>query len=346
MGTTARGAAALAGAAVLALSGCSAGTGAPASAGGSGESASTADRVLRVAFNQPENHPQYIALDNMGDRLAEATGGALDIEVYPNETLGAQRETIELVQSGGLDMAYVAGPLLENFNPDFVAFNLPFTFDSQEHQRETLNDPEIVSDLYSSLDDEGIHVLGAFHGGVRSVYTSTGPVNTPEDLAGQKIRVIESDTNIEMMRLMGGSGTPMGQGEVYTAIQSGVLDGGENNELIYANLKHAEIAPYYSYTRHLMFPDYLIANPGMLESLTDDQREAFEEELAAAIEEEAELWEEQVTEAVATAEAAGAQFNEVDEEAFRTAIEPLIEQSLAGKDTARELHDAVTAAAE
>ncbi|WP_432494236.1 TRAP transporter substrate-binding protein [Kineococcus auxinigenes] len=345
MSATAPRIAALVGAAVLTVSGCSAGTGSPATAGGE-ESGSSADRVLRVAFNQPEDHPQYIALDRMGDRLAESTDGALDLEVYPNETLGAQRETVELVQAGTIDMALVAGPLLENFNPDFVAFNLPFTFTSQEHQRETLNDPEIVSELYSSLDDEGIHVLGAFHGGVRSVYTSYGPVTTPEDLAGKKIRVIESDTNIEMLRLMGGTGTPMGQGEVYTAIQSGVLDGAENNPLVYSGLKHAEIAPYYSYTKHLMFPDYLIVNPSVLESFTDSQLEAFQEELAAAVEEEGQLWEEQVSEAVAAAEAAGAQFNDVDEEAFRAAIEPLVEEQLSRSDTVRALHEQVVAAAE
>jgi tripartite ATP-independent transporter DctP family solute receptor len=337
--------AAVAGAALLAVTACSAGTGVPDSIGGEGGGgASTAETVLRVAFNQPENHPQYIALEAMGDRLRERTGGAYDIDVYPNETLGAQRETIELVQSGALDMALVGGPLLENFNPDFVVFNLPFTFDSQDHQRRVTNDPAIVSELYSSLDDQGIHVLGAFHGGVRSVYNSQRPVTTPADLAGMKIRVIESDTNIEMMRLMGGNGTPMGQGEVYTAIQSGVIEGGENNELIFANLKHSEVAPYYSYTRHLMFPDYLITNPAVLERMSPEHRTAFTEELSAAIEEEAQLWKTEVEKAIQAAKDAGAQFNEVDSAAFADAIRPLVESKLT-TDVTREIHAKVRAAA-
>jgi len=264
--------------------------------------------------------------------------------VFPNETLGPQRESIELVQSGTIEMSFVTGPLLENFNPDFVVFNLPFTFDSIEHEVATTNDPEIVSELYSSLDDQGIHVLGAFTVGVRNVYNNEKPINTPEDLASMKIRVIESDTNIEMMRLMGGSGTPMGQGDVYTAIQSGVLEGAENNELIYSNLKHSEVAPYYSYTRHLIIPDYLIINPAVLDAMSDEDEEIFTEEIGIAVQEEADLWEGEVEVAKEAAEAAGAQFNEVDVEAFAEAIGPLTESKL-NNDVVREIHAKVRAAA-
>lgn len=343
---------ALLGASALALTACSAGTGAtnpagetPAAQGSEAPEGSADTLVLKAAFNQPETHPQYIVLDELGDKLFEATDGAYDIEVFPNETLGAQRETIELLQAGTLEMAYIAGPLLENFNPDFVVFNLPFAFESQDHQRQVTNDPEIVGDLYSSLEDQGIKVLGAFHGGVRSVYNTEKPINTPEDLAGMKIRVIESDTNIEMLGLMGGTGTPMGQGEVYTAMQSGLLEGGENNELIYYNLKQHEVAPYYSYTRHLMFPDYLMINPTIWESMSAEHQEIFNELLAEAIEHEAELWEEQVGEAKAAAEAEGAQFNEVDAEAFAEAIAPLTESKITN-DVTRTIYDQVRDAAE
>ncbi len=337
------------GVAALALTACSAGTGTvDKPAGGettaSSDGGAAATTMLKLAFNQPETHPQYKALDAMGDRLKERTDGAYDIEIFPNETLGAQRETIELVQAGTIDMAFVAGSLLENFNPDFVVFNLPFAFDSQEHQSEVTNDPEIVGDLYKSLDDQGIRVVSAFHGGIRSVYNSDKPINTPADLAGMKIRVIESDTNLEMMRLMGGTGTPMGQGEVYTAIQSGVIDGGENNELIYANLKHAEIAPYYSYTRHLMFPDFIITNPKVLEAMGPEIEAIFNEELATARADEAAFWKDDVKTAKAAAEAAGAKFNEVDAEAFATALEPLIESKLSN-DVVRDIYAKVRAAA-
>ena len=321
----------------LALAGCSSDD--KGGDGGSGDA-----KVFKVAFNQADTHPQAVVINNMGDRIKERTEGRYDLEVFPNETLGAQKDTIELVQAGSIDFAFVAGGLLENFNPDFVVFNLPYTFDSQEHQRKTVNDPEITGDLFKSIEDKNVSVLAGFHGGIRNVYNSKKPINTPEDLKGMKIRVIESDTNLRMMELMGGSGTPMGQGEVYTAIQSGVLAGAENNESIYANLKHDEISPYYSYTRHLMFPDYLIVNPKTMDSMSDADRKVFTEELAAAIEEEAVLWGEEVTKSVAAAEAAGAKFNEVDAEAFRSALTPLIEEKLESQVT-KDIYAKVRAAA-
>jgi tripartite ATP-independent transporter DctP family solute receptor len=264
--------------------------------------------------------------------------------VFPNEALGTQKDTIELVKAGTIEMSMVAAPLMESFNKDFIVFNLPFTFDSQEHQRKTTNDPAIVSELYSSLDGQGLHVLGSFHGGVRNMYTSKKPIVKPEDMKGLKIRVIESDTNIEMMKLMGGSPAPMGMGEVYTAIQSGVLDGAENNELTYANVKHAEVAKFYSYTRHLMLPDYLLINPKILNGMPEDVRKIFLEEIAIAVEEEGALWAQEIPKSKALAEKAGAKFNEVDSAAFTALIAPLTQRKLTN-DRIRGIHAKVRAAA-
>ena len=331
---------AMAGVSALALSLAACSSDSDGAATGGGDT-----KVFKVAFNQTESHPQFKVLEELGDRLKDRTDGRYDIEVFPNETLGSQKDTIELVQAGSIDFSMVSGSLLENFNPDFVVFNLPYVFDSQDHQRAVVNDPAITGDLFSSIEDKGISVQAGFHGGIRNVYNSEKPINTPADLAGMKIRVIESDTNLRMMELMGGSGTPMGQGEVYTAIQSGVLTGAENNESIFANLKHAEIAPYYSYTRHLMFPDYLIVNPKTMDAMSAEDQKVFAEELAVAIEDEAGMWAEEVKASKATAEAAGAKFNEVDAEAFRTALAPLLEEKLATQ-TSKDLYDKVRAAAE
>lgn len=305
------------------------------------DSSSSAEAtVLKVAFNQSETHPEYIALSELSDRISERTEGRYVLEIYPNELLGAQKETIELAQDGTIAMSVVGGSLMENFNPDFVVFNLPYVFDSTEHQMSVVNNQEIVSDLYSSTEEQGIKVLGAFHVGARSVYTKKGPVQTPEDLAGQKIRVMQSDTNIEMMKLMGGTGTPMGQGEVYTAIQSGVLDGGENNELIYNDLKHLEVAPYFSYTRHLMMPDYLIINADIYNGMSEEDKTVFTEELQVAIDQEVKLFEENVATATTAAIEAGAQFNEVDIESFRSSVAPLIESSLKN-DVTKQIYQKV-----
>jgi tripartite ATP-independent transporter DctP family solute receptor len=332
----------------MALAACGGGFETPAEGGSDatgGAGAPEAETVFKVAFNQNADQPEAVALTNLGERLAERTDGRYTLEVFPNETLGAQKDTVELVQSGTVDFALVAGSLLENFNPDFVALNLPYVYDSQEHQEAVLNDPEITGDLYASIEDQNLRVLGGFSAGVRSVYNSSHPIEKPEDLDGLKIRVMESDTNARMLDLMGGTGTPMGQGEVYTAIQSGVLDGGENNESIYANLKHAEVAPYYSYTKHLMIPDYLITSPAVFDAMSEEDRAVFLEELQVAYEESSELTTKVMEESQAAAEDAGGQFNEPDIEPFRKAVEPLLDESLTS-DVAKDLYDSVRAAAE
>lgn len=299
--------------------------------------------VFRVAFNQDINHPQAQALTALSEQLSERTDGAYALELFTDETLGDQAATIEQVQSGTIDFAVVAGSLLENFEPDMSVVNLPYMYASPDHQMAVLNDAEATGELYEALVDDSIRVLAAYHGGVRNLYSSVGPVSGPEDLAGQKIRVIGSDTNVRMMELMGGVGTPMAQGEVYTAIQSGVLDGAENNELIYSTLTHDEIAPYYSRTEHLMMPDYLIVSPLVWDGLDEETTSIFEELLTESVATQLELFSTAVEEATAASEEAGATFSDADVDAFRDAVLPLHEERVT-TERAKAVYDAIEAA--
>lgn len=309
--------------------------------GGSEEASSDGaakSTVLQVAFNQNEEHPQYLAIKEFGEVLSEKTNGAYTLDIYPNELLGAQKETLEMVQSGTIAMTVVANSLLETWNADFGVFNLPYIFSSIEHQKAIITDPEVTADLYNSIMDDGIKVLAGFHGGVRNVYTSTGPVKTPEDLAGLKIRVIQSDTNIKMMELMGGTGTPMGQGEVYTAIQTKVLDGAENNELIFDDLLQYEVAPYYSYTQHLMLPDMLTISSEVWNELPADVQTIFNEGMTDMIESEFASFATAVETSLANAEAQGAIITkDVDITPFQAAVAPLTE-SLLQSDVQKEIY--------
>lgn len=327
---------ALAAVSALAFSGCSSDEG---KAGGGDVKTTT----FKVAFNQNKEHPQAQAILDLGEKLKEQTGGAYELDLYTDEILGSQAETIEMVQTGSVSMAIVGGSLLENFNPDFAVVNLPYLYDSQEHQMSVLNDDAVVGDLYKSMVDQNLQVLAAYHGGVRNVYSTKGPVNTPADLDGQKIRVIGSDTNVSMMSLMGGVGTPMAQGEVYTAIQSGVLDGAENNELVFADMAHSEIAPYYSYTKHLMMPDTLIINPKALSDMDEANRKIFLDLIADSVDVELELFDTAVVAAKAKAEAAGATFSEADVESFREAVLPLHQEKLTN-ETTQAIYDKIVAA--
>lgn len=314
--------------------------------GGSGSADGGADgKTMRLALNQTETHPSYIALDSFGERLSESTEGRWDIDVYANETLGAQQEAIQLVSDGTVEMAIVSGTQLENLNEDFRVFNLPQVFDDVEHQMKVVGDEEITGELYSSLEDQKITVLGGFTQGTRSVYNTEKPINTPEDLAGMKIRVQESDVHMKMIELMGGSATPMAFGEVYTALQSGVLDGAENNEISYLTQKHNEVAKYFSNTNHLVGLDYLVINTDVLAEMSEEDRAAFDAEWDAAVTEHTDLWLSETDAAIKELEAAGTKFNDVDAEAFRTALQPLIDEYVT-TDSAKALYEATRAAAE
>lgn len=326
---------AVAAVAALALAACGGGS----DASGGGET-----KTLKLALNQTEQHPSFIALKNFGDRLKESTNGRLAIQVYPNETLGAQQETLQLVSDGTVDLAIVSGTQLENLNKDFSVFNMPLAFNSVEGQMKVVNDANAVGGLYSSLESSNkVTVVGAFTQGTRNVYSKKGPIKTPADLKGQKIRVQESDLHTSMISAMGASATPMAFGEVYTALQAGVLDGAENNEVSYVTQKHFEVAKFYSRTKHLVGLDYLIVNSDLTKGFSAEDKATFDKEWAAAWAEHTDLWSKETDKAVATAEAGGAKFNDVDDAAFKAALEPLKDKFLTS-DVQKKLYATAQAA--
>lgn len=322
-----------------------------AACSGAGEESSssggTEGKTLRLALNQTEEHPSYIALEAMGERLDEATDGRWSIQVYPNETLGAQAETLQLVGDGSVDLAIVSGPQLENLSSDFLVYDLPTVFDSIDHQMTVVNDsPDLTEELYSSLEESNnLTVVGGFTQGARSVYTKDGPAEEPADLSGLKIRVQESPLFISLIEALDASPTPLAFGEVYTGLQSGVIDGAENNEVSYFTQKHYEVAPYFSYTRHLIGLDYLIGNTGVLDEMSEEDRTAFTEAWGETWQQHTELWNEATETAITDATAAGATFTEVDSEAFTDAIAPLLDEFITD-DRQEQLFDDARAAAE
>lgn len=331
----------IAGISAVSLAACGAGggtaqpgaTGAP---GGGGQKT-----TFRLAFNQTEQHPQYIAAENLGKALEKATDGRYSIEVYANETLGGQTEVVQAVSDGSIDMMYIGGPVMESFNQDFIVFNLPYMFASQEAQAKVFADQAVVGDLFKSIESsKKITVLAALHAGVRNVY-GTKAVKSPADMSGMKVRVQQSDSQVKMLGLMGGIASPMSQGEVYSALQQGVLDGAENNETVYNALKHDEVAKFYSYTKHLMIPDYLLISTQTLEKMDPKDREIFLGLVPDAAKEANDGFKTFVEESKGKSKDAGATFVEdVDVAAFKTAVEPLVKESI-NNPVRQALFDAV-----
>ncbi len=281
-------------------------------------------QVLKVAFNQSEKHPQYKALEQFSKDLEAQTKGAYKLEISPNELLGDQRATAELVQNGVIQMSVVGNPVVESFNKDFAVIGLPYLYDSLEHQKKVFTS-DVLDPLFKSVASNGFEVIGAFTAGARCLYTDK-PMTKPEDLKGYKFRVMQSDTMKKMVDYMGGIGTPMGQGEVYTAVQQGVIEGGENNEVTYVDLKHYEVAPYFSYTNHLMVPDLIIINEKLYNGMTPENRKIFDDLMKQTIENEFTVWNENVEQAKKVATENGAKFIEVDIKPFQERVKPLQEE--------------------
>lgn len=294
---------------------------------------------LKVAFNQSNKHPQYKALQYLSENLSKQTDGRYKLNIYPNELLGAQRASLELVQNGAIQMAIVANPLVENYDKNFSVIALPYIYNSLEHQEKVFTG-NILDELFESTKNFGFEVLGAYTAGARNIYTKKSPVSSMKDLKGEKIRVMQSDTMVKMLSCMGGTGVPMNQGEVYTAIQQGVLDGAENNEITYMDLKQYEVAPYFSRTKHLMVPDLLVINEHFLSAMSQDDQVTLKRLVKESINKEYDLWREQVIAAEKFSKDKGASFLEVDIKHFQESCKQL-QSDLIKTDLQKSLYDKI-----
>lgn len=234
-------------------------------------------RIVRIGHNQSTSHPIHIALTAFQDYVNENLGDRYVVEVYPSELLGSQTDMVQLTQTGAIDFCVASNAILETFSKNYEIFNLPYLFASTQAYHHVMDDPAVTGPIFDSTKKAGFLAVTWLDAGTRNFYTINRPIESPADLKGLKIRVQQSPTNIEMMRLLGGSATPMGFGEVYTALQSGIIDGAENNEMALTDNGHGDVCKYYSYDMHQMVPDILIGNRMFLEGLSKEEQAVFEE---------------------------------------------------------------------
>ena len=281
-------------------------------------------KVIRVAHGQNEEHPQHKAMLEFEKYVEEKTNGDIDVQIFPNELLGATAQAVELAQTGAVDLVIGGLGTLEAFNSSYTVLNLPYIMDSTEHYHEVMNDEEIIGPVYESTRQSGFVGLTWFDAGVRNIYTTKKPIMEPDDLKGLKIRVQTSPTNVKMLQALGASPTPMSFGEVYTGLQQNVIDGAENNELALINNKHGEVAKHYSYNMHAMLPDILIASTSLLDNkLTKEEAQIVMEAADYANKFELELWEDAAADAKAKAEEMGVQFYYPDIKPFQEKMKDL-----------------------
>lgn len=309
---------ALAGAlALTALSGCSGG----ASASGV--------QIIRIGHNQSTNHPTHTGLLAFEEYIEGELGDKYDIQIFPSELLGSQNEMVQLTQTGAITFCVASNSLLETFSDNYTLFNLPYLFASPEAYHASMDDPNIVGPIFESTMQAGFEAVTWLDAGTRNFYTINTPIETLEDLRGLKIRVQQSPTNVRMMELLGGSATPMGFGDVYTALQSQMLDGAENNELALTDNGHGDICKYYSYTMHQMIPDILIGNLDFMEGLSEEERAIFDEGFQILNQTQRDAWETAVEEAKEKAEnEQGVNFSYPDIAPFQEAVAPMHDEML------------------
>lgn len=298
-------------------------------------------KIIRIAIGQSETHPEYLGLVEFKNYVEEHLGDDYTVEIFPNELLGSTQKAIELTQTGAVDFTVAGAANLETFTSAYEIFSMPYLFDSVEAYFATMENEEYMKNLYQSTEEAGFQTVTWYYVGTRNFYGKT-PINTPEDLNGKKIRVQQSPASIAMTKALGAAAAPMSFGEVYTAIQQGVIDGAENNELALTNNKHGEVAKYYSYTLHQMIPDMLIVNERFWEGLSEKEREVFQEAARISTEKECEEWDKQVEEAKQTAsEQMKVQFLEIDIQPFKEKAKKVQTQLLEENESIRELYQQI-----
>ncbi|WP_108819161.1 TRAP transporter substrate-binding protein [Pseudovibrio sp. Alg231-02] len=279
-------------------------------------------KTLKLSHNQGPEHPLHISMQHMADKVAEATGGSLKIRIYGNGALGTQRESMELVQEGTLAMAKTNASELEAFEESYSALNLPYIFVDENHYFDVLSGP-IGDDILAASADKGFIGLTFYVEGARSFYANK-EIHSPADLKGMKIRVQPSPSAIRMVELLGGSPTPISWGELYSALQQGVVDGAENNPLALTTARHGEVSKVYSDDGHTMIPSIVVISTTVWNSLNTDEQTAIRDAAKSSMHFHRAQWNEMTKKHIEQAKSElNVKFIEVDKAPFIEAVLPM-----------------------
>ncbi|WP_278420486.1 TRAP transporter substrate-binding protein [Stutzerimonas kunmingensis] len=272
--------------------------------------------TLKIAEIHPAGYPTVVAQENMGKKIAEATKGELDYRMFAGGVLGSEKEVVEQVQLGAVQMTRVSLGTLGPVVPDVNVFNMPFVFRDHEHMRKVI-DGDIGQEILDKITNSEFNMVGLawMDGGVRNLYTKE-PVRSLEDLKGMKIRVIGNPMFIETFNALGASGIAMDTGEIFSALQSGVIDGAENNPPTMLEHNHFRNAKYYSLTGHLILPEPIVISKTTWNKLSAEQQDLVKKFAKEAQFEERKLWDEKSAASEAKLKEAEVEFIEIDKKPF------------------------------
>ncbi|HLV83794.1 MAG TPA: TRAP transporter substrate-binding protein [Devosia sp.] len=288
-------------------------------------STASAQTALRSSDTHPDGYPTVEAVKYFGELLSEKTGGRYTVEVFHSAQLGEEKDTIEQTQFGVIDLNRISIGAFGTQVPEATVTQLPYIFRSVDHFHAVLDGP-IGDEILAAFDAVDLKALAYYDGGARSFYNSGKPINSLADLDGMKLRVMGSDVFVDMVKALGGNATPMPYGEVYSGIQTGVIDGAENNYPSYDTAGHFEVAKFYSLDEHLMVPEVLVMSKIVWDRLSAEDQAAVQAAAKESVARQRELWVAQELVSKAKVEAAGAVINEVDKAPFIEAMAPVYEK--------------------
>jgi tripartite ATP-independent transporter DctP family solute receptor len=277
------------------------------------------DVILKLGHGLDTTHPVHKAMVFMADKVREKSGGRMRIEIFPSEQLGNEKECIEALQLGYLAMTKTSSAPMEGFVPEMRVFGIPYLFRDSEHFWKVCNGP-IGKKLLLSGESKRLRGLCYYDAGARSFYAAKA-INKPSDLAGMKIRVQNSIMSIKMVQAMGGSPTPIPWGELYTALDQGVVDGAENNSPSFRTSRHYEVCQYYSLDEHTRLPDILIISTRVWNHLTPEEQRVLQEAVDESVQYERKIWAEAEEADLKIVEEGGAKIVRPDLCAFRDSVQ-------------------------
>lgn len=282
-------------------------------------------KILKLAHGLSPTHSVHLGLVHMNKRLQELSDGKMILDIYSSAQLGSENQCIELLQIGSLDITKVSSAALEGFADPFRVFGIPYLFRSREQFFSVL-DGATGKQILESTVPYWFKGLTYFDSGARSFYTIHKPIRTPEDLRGLKIRVQKSPIAVEMMKTFGGSATPVDWGELYTALQSNVVDGAENNTPSVTTAFHHEVAKYYSVNEHTMCPDVIIISLSTWNKLNQQEQQWLHQAADEAAIYQRKLWAEQEIQSMTEMKERGMEIIYPDKQPFIQAATPMIER--------------------
>lgn len=308
----------------------------------SAASAQECETTLRSSDTHPDGYPTVEGVKAMAEEVKEKTGGRICIEVFPSSQLGEEKDTIEQTQFGVIDMVRASFGTFNDIVPETQIFSLPYLFRSSEHMYAVMDGP-IGEELAAVFEQYDLIALAYYDGGARSFYNSQKPIQSIDDLEGMKFRVMQNDVFVDMMSALGANATPMPYGEVYSSIQTGVIDGAENNYPSFDSSGHAEVAKYFTLDEHLMVPELVAISKVTWDNMTPEDQAILREAAKNSAVTERELWAAQEKASEEKVVAAGVEIvKEIDKTPFIEAMTPVYEKYVTTPE-AKDLVDRIQA---